>query len=445
MFDRVYVINLKRRPDRLRAFFQRLDVCGWPFPRPEVFEAIEGDKVGVPRTFTEGGGAYGCRSSHLTILQRCLMDEVGSVLVLEDDADLRPGFGEKAGEFLAQVPEDWEGIMFGGQHHSPPQAVAGLPGVVRVQYAQRTHAYAARGNYLRGLQERWGDCTVHIDWVMRDWQHHFRVYAPCRWLIGQGGGRSDIRGEEKPPEWWNEPTGEEPVLLLHAPRQVMDALRPRGLHNGINRRPDGIDVGMPACFDSAATPEVCRNRLENWIKTIQWECAGGKLLCTVWHPEATLPAVQAAWPDGQAWEITASTADEAVGKLPEEWKAKVSQSSAVKQSPIVLLRAPQAVMEALRSRGFHSGFWRDRITGQDNGLRTIFAEPPGRSGEKVARSAALKKWCDALQKEADHAGAVVTVWHPEATEELLKTATDRPILTIVAETVDDAVQQFQRA
>jgi hypothetical protein len=441
MFDRVYVINLKRRPDRLRSFFQRLDACGWPFPRPEVFEAIEGDKVGVPRTFTEGGGAYGCRCSHLAILQRCLMDDVGSVLVLEDDADMRPEFGDEARRFLAQVPEDWEGIMFGGQHHSPPLAMAGLPGVVRVQNAQRTHAYAARGNYLRGLQQRWGDCTVHIDWVMRDWQHQFRVYAPCRWLIGQNGGRSDIRGAEKPPEWWNEPTGKEPVLVLHAPRHVMDELRPRGLHNGIHRRADGIDQGLPACFDGL--PAVGKNRLTEWIRSIQWECEGGGLLCTVWHPAATLAAVAEAWPAAAVWEITAETAEEVVAQLPADWRQKLSQSSAMRQSPVVLLKAPRPVMEALRGRGFHSGYWRDGATGQDKGLQAIFTAPAPPSGTSADRFAALRKWCHDLQDEADRAGAVVTVWHPEATEELLRTAADRPVLTIVAETVDEAVGQFR--
>ena len=441
MFDRVYVINLKRRPDRLRSFLQRLDACDWPFPRPEVFEAIEGDKVGVPRTFTQGGGAYGCRSSHLTILQRCLMDDVGSVLVLEDDADVRPGFGDQARQFLAKVPEDWEGILLGGQHHSPPQPIADHRGVVRVQYAQRTHAYAARGNYLRGLQERWGDCTVHIDWAMRDWQHHFRVYAPCRWLIGQAGGRSDIRGAEKPAEWWNEPTGEEPVLVLHAPRHVMDELRPLGLHNGINRRADGIDQGMPACFDGP--PAVGKNRLTEWIRTIQWECAGGGLLCTVWHPAATLPAVSEAWPRGPVWEVSAETAEGVIEQLPADWRQKLSESSAMRRSPVVFLKAPRPVMEALRGRGFHSGYWRDGATGQEKGLQAIFAASAHPSETSAEFSAALRKWCQDLQGEADHAGAVVTVWHPEATEELLRTATDRPVLSIVAETVDEAVRQFR--
>ena len=105
--ERVYVINLKRRPDRLRTFFQRLEQYGWPFKEPIVYPAIEGDKVGVPPEFTQGGGAYGCRMSHLRILQDCLMDDVQSVMILEDDADLCEGFPEKVAEFLEKVPTDW--------------------------------------------------------------------------------------------------------------------------------------------------------------------------------------------------------------------------------------------------------------------------------------------------------------------------------------------------
>jgi hypothetical protein len=100
-------------------------------------------------------------------------------------------------------------------------------------------------------------------------------------------------------------------------------------------------------------------------------------------------------------------------------------------------------MEALRGRGFHSGYWRDGATGQDKGLQAIFAASAHPSETSAEFSAALRKWCQDLQGEADHAGAVVTVWHPEATEELLRTATDRPVLSIVAETVDEALRQFR--
>jgi len=126
-FERVYVINLRRRPDRLRAFFKRLEQYGWPFKEPIVYPAIEGDKVGVPPEFTQGGGAYGCRMSHLRILQDCLMEDVSSVMILEDDADLCEGFPEKVAAFLAKVPSDWEGIMLGAStthRRFPPPSTA---------------------------------------------------------------------------------------------------------------------------------------------------------------------------------------------------------------------------------------------------------------------------------------------------------------------------------
>ena len=312
-FDRCYVINLKRRPDRLRAFFERLDACDWPFRRPEVLEAVEGDRVGVPPDFSQGGGAFGCRQSHVRILEDCLMADVGSVLVLEDDADLRPGFGQGCREFLDRVPDDWEGILLGGQHHSAPSPVH--DGVVKVNYAQRTHAYAARGEYLRGLHQRWANATVHIDWLMRDWQHQYKVYAPNRWLIGQAGGRSDIRGAEKPPEWWIEPTGQEPVILLHAPREVVERLRDHGFHTGMERTSEGTDVGLAECYAPGLAEDERQRRLAAWIQRLQWDCVGGGLVCTVWHPLATLADIQAAW-RGPIWEITADSVESAVAHLP---------------------------------------------------------------------------------------------------------------------------------
>lgn len=39
-FERVYVINLKRRPDRLRTCLARLQRHGWPFKPPQVYAAI---------------------------------------------------------------------------------------------------------------------------------------------------------------------------------------------------------------------------------------------------------------------------------------------------------------------------------------------------------------------------------------------------------------------
>jgi GR25 family glycosyltransferase involved in LPS biosynthesis len=72
----VWVINSKRRPDRLARFWSEIGKGHWPFRRPQIFNAIEGDKVGVPKFWQTGGGSYGCLRSHLVLLERAIQDDV---------------------------------------------------------------------------------------------------------------------------------------------------------------------------------------------------------------------------------------------------------------------------------------------------------------------------------------------------------------------------------
>lgn len=206
-FAHVHVISLERRSDRLRAFHERLEKHKWPFKRPEVFFGIDGDIVACPADFTGGRGAFGCRESHCCILRHHLMNrEEGWVLVLEDDADIQSGFADDVQRFLQLVERHAptaNGLMLGGQHRTAPDTIA--PGLVKVKEAHRTHAYACRRHYMRGLYHRWSTSLEHIDWRMTDWQVNQRVYAPELWLVGQMGGISDIAGEVKPPELWNPP------------------------------------------------------------------------------------------------------------------------------------------------------------------------------------------------------------------------------------------------
>ena len=428
--ERVYVINLKRRADRLHTFKKRLEVVGWPFREPIVYPAIEGDKVGVPPEFTQGGGAYGCRMSHLRILQDCLMDDVQSVMILEDDADICDGFSEKVAEFLAKVPSDWEGIMLGGQHHAPP-IPTGIPGVVRVRYAQRTHCYIARPTYMKALQRRWGNATVHIDWLMRDWQHQFVVYAPDPWLVGQAGGRSDIRGAEKPVEWWNKqdklPPG--PVALANVSREVLDAMTVLGFHPGASRDENGIDEGLKRVFASHSRAERVQ-RLKYWLMMIQEESVGG-LLPTVFHPDATLDLVQEAWA-GPVYVVHGNTAHDAFACLPESVQEKMRTRQTLRQAPLILLRCPREMIDQLHSHGFHPGYWRDRESGLDMGLKKIFESDISRED----RIKELRKWCDWLLREAKRDGIIVTAIHPKLTLEELKEASPIDVIEVEASTIE---------
>jgi GR25 family glycosyltransferase involved in LPS biosynthesis len=195
-FDRVVVVNLARRAERMARFRQTLGE-DWPFKQPERFEAVDGSAVPVPAEWQRGAGAWGCMLSHRQIIHSAIADGVDSILILEDDAVPVPQFGELAADFLSRVPADWDCLMLGGQHLMRPMSVA--PGIVQCVSTSRTHAFAIRRRMMPGLLKFWEFVTDdHCDIVLAACMAHFKAYAPQPFLIGQSAGYSDIteRSEE---------------------------------------------------------------------------------------------------------------------------------------------------------------------------------------------------------------------------------------------------------
>lgn len=200
-FERVYCVNLERRPDRWQDFLDGLP-ADWPFPAPQRYPAIDGQQCPAPKFWKQGNGAWGCYRSHVRILEDCLAGGVESVLLLEDDARFVPRFRENVERFLAALPADWQLLYLGGQHI---QQAKGRPKYVNDHVyscfnVNRTHAFAVRGgDFMRKFYKhlhRWNEWRRgnHID-------HHIgrmvmkgeaRTYCPARWLVGQAGGVSDI-------------------------------------------------------------------------------------------------------------------------------------------------------------------------------------------------------------------------------------------------------------
>jgi len=195
VFDRVVVVNLARRQDRLARFRQRLN--DWPFKQPERFEAVDGLAVGVPTGWEKGAGAWGCMLSHRAVVSAAIRDGISSLLVLEDDARPVPNFSLLAGEFLTNVPEDWDCLMLGAQHLLPPTLVC--RGVVRCGAANRTHAYAIRGPMMSTLLKRWEQsANDHCDIILASLMQQFKAYAPNPFVIGQDAGYSDVTDTTEP-------------------------------------------------------------------------------------------------------------------------------------------------------------------------------------------------------------------------------------------------------
>lgn len=189
LFERVVVINLARRPERLVRFQQRL--TDWPLLTPERFEAIDGSATQPPVAWQRGPSAWGCMLSHRGVLRAAIRDGISSILVLEDDACPVDDFPARAVDFLARVPADWDCLMLGCEHLRPPMPIEA--GMVQCLCANRMHAYAVRGRMMQVLLEAWESAANdHCDIVLASLMGHFKIYAPHPLLIGQDSGFSDI-------------------------------------------------------------------------------------------------------------------------------------------------------------------------------------------------------------------------------------------------------------
>lgn len=200
-FERVYVVNLNRRKDRLKNFFTNLP-SNWPFKQPEVYTAIDGTKAKSPSWWKAGRGAWGCYRSHLNLIEKCLNENVQSVLLLEDDAKFPADFPEKVKKFLANVPDDWGMIYLGGQHlkqdRRPPKKIK--EGIYKPFNVNRTHAFALRGPMIQKIYKH----LTRKDWIPgQHIDHHLGrlhqrrtdpIYCPEEWLVGQAKGKSSISG-----------------------------------------------------------------------------------------------------------------------------------------------------------------------------------------------------------------------------------------------------------
>lgn len=292
-FDRVVVISLKRRPERLTSFLDGIK-NNWPFKQPELFVAIDGNKVGVPsgvinksgikeNQWKAGGGAWGCMQSHRQVLERAISDDVKSLLVLEDDAEPVEDFNNKVSDFLKKVPTDWDGLMLGGQHFSGEKT----KDIRRCTNCQRTHAYAIRGKYLKDLYQMWHSFYWHCDHAMGPFQVNYKVYAPEPFLIGQRINKSDISGRLEPQRFWSGNDKRAKVAIINCTKSVIDALRVHGIHTGFSLDAStGIDNGLLRIVKAKESAINKKRKLQEWLSIVQGEASAFPMqLLGIWYPE----------------------------------------------------------------------------------------------------------------------------------------------------------------
>ena len=177
-FDRIVVINLKRRKDRLEQFTQEAERIGFEF---EVHEAIDGKAINLDPIVAG-------RLSHIQVLRSIGRDE--RVLICEDDAIFREDFNESLDSYMADLPEDWDIFYLGALKVTTTPVNKHW---VRQVETTGTQAYCVKPEqvdlflHIAREGEKW------IDVAYRMWSDRTKAYVASPDLVIQSEGFSDLR------------------------------------------------------------------------------------------------------------------------------------------------------------------------------------------------------------------------------------------------------------
>lgn len=227
-FDRIVVLNLDRRPDRLAAFYRGLPADWLPAETILRVPGVDGLATGAPVWWQETLGAWGCYRGHLRIWEDALAAGVDRLLVFEDDAIFCGEFAAKLQRVMDTLPDDWDQLYLGGEYLRGKQnpVVHTQDVLVRASHVNRTQAYAIRRSMLADAYVTLSEPHVPIEHTREQHIDHrlgrmhdsrrWNVYAPWRFLVGQRRSISDVL---KPPmqavatHWWNEYPIDEPEAV----------------------------------------------------------------------------------------------------------------------------------------------------------------------------------------------------------------------------------------
>jgi GR25 family glycosyltransferase involved in LPS biosynthesis len=176
VFEKVIVINLAKRPDRMAQIKAQLDAHKITFER---FEAIDGQELGIT-------GVQACALSHRGVIEQ--YKDAGNVFIFEDDAELNEDFEQLWDVFIANLPDDWQ-MVYLGCNKIDWQPIA--KGVARLSAGIATHAYGAKQSVFDSMIDA-SKRAEPIDLSYMQLQVSVPTYVAVPSMVGQVPGFSDI-------------------------------------------------------------------------------------------------------------------------------------------------------------------------------------------------------------------------------------------------------------
>ena len=174
-FDKVVVINLDHRKDRLEKVNAQLEELGIQYER---FSAVDAKALDIDPI-------QACRQSHIQVLEQ----SEGKTLILEDDVLFMDNFNERFVEFIEMLPKDWHIFYLGAVLLNSENCNHMM---VRAMDTSSLHAYCVNPKFKEIALAQAREYPEHIDVAYRLLHRKYKSYAAKPPLAKQYPSYSDL-------------------------------------------------------------------------------------------------------------------------------------------------------------------------------------------------------------------------------------------------------------
>jgi glycosyl transferase family 25 len=200
-FDKVYCINLKRRPERLLEFQQEVEK--YDLGTFEVFPAVDGNDIKEKRTPNLKLSEQGLIESNLKIIKNSIDNNFNNVLILEDDCIFTDEIN-RVDEYFNSLPDDWDMLYMGGNHNThmniPPPIIINTK-VCKLHNTYSTHFVAIKKTMFQELEFILSISCEPLDVTYSKIQKQKNVYSFYPAIAKQRVGYSDIQNKNTDYNW----------------------------------------------------------------------------------------------------------------------------------------------------------------------------------------------------------------------------------------------------
>jgi GR25 family glycosyltransferase involved in LPS biosynthesis len=200
-FDKVYCINLKRRPERLEEF--KKEVEKYDLGNFEIFEAVDGNVIKNRRSNKLKPSEQGLIESNLLIIKECIKNNYDNVLILEDDCTFTDEV-LNLDDYFNKLPTDWDMLYMGGNHNThmnmkPPTIINEK--VCKLHHTFSTHFIGIKNTIFQELEFLLSITHEPLDVTYTQLQKNKNVYSFYPAIAKQRVGYSDIQNGLRDYNW----------------------------------------------------------------------------------------------------------------------------------------------------------------------------------------------------------------------------------------------------